>query len=129
MKTEYAQALLEILSDGTPVDTALAGLRAALEKKHHTKLYAPVLLEVLRTLETEHGVTQAVVAIASTHDATQLKSKIEAALSELGVSKETPVKEVVDETLIGGFVATFNYKERDHSYKKALTSLYESITT
>jgi F0F1-type ATP synthase delta subunit len=128
MKNEYARAFLEILNEGTPVETALTGLRAALEKKHHTKLFAPTLLEVLRTLEAEKGGKQAVVTVAKGSDTTALEAKIKAALDELGVTKDTPVKEVVDETLIGGFVATFDYQEHDQSYKKALTNLYESIT-
>lgn len=128
MKTEYAQAFLEILEDGTPVDTALAGLRRALDSKHHGKLLAPVLFEVLRTLESGKGAKEAVVTVATKGDTTTHKTKIEAVLSELGVSKDTPVNEVVDETLVGGFAVTFDYKEHDHSYKKALTNLYESIT-
>ncbi len=128
MKQQYAQAFLEILKDGTPVDTALTGLRRVLGSKHHGKLLAPVLFEVLRTLESGRGTKEAVVAVATKTDTSAHKAKIEAVLLELGVSKDTPVKEVVDETLVGGFTVTFDYKEHDQSYKKALKSLYESIT-
>jgi F0F1-type ATP synthase delta subunit len=127
MKIEYAQALLETLRDGMPVDTALPGLKSALKKKHHEKLFAPVLLEVLRVLEAEKGINTAEVRIARMADSASLKSQIETALQTLGVSNETQVKEVVDETIVGGFVVTYDYKEHDQSYKKSLTKLYESI--
>ena len=128
MKQHYAQAFLEMLEESMPVEAALTGLRAAMEKKSHTKLFVPVLLEVQRVLEAKKGVREAVVATTTTASATALKSQIDTALAELGVSKNIPLKTVVDETLVGGFVATFDYKEHDQSYKKALTNLFESIT-
>ena len=95
--------------------------------KQHNKLLGSVLLEILRVLESKKSSTEAVVAVAHAADATTLKTAIENALTSLGVAKDTPVKEVVDETLIGGFVATYNHKEHDASYNKSLKSLYESI--
>ena len=127
MKSQYAQAFLASIEEGVPVETALTGLVAALQKKQHNKLLGSVLLEILRVLESKKSSTEAVVAVAHAADATTLKTAIENALTSLGVSKDTPVKEVVDETLIGGFVATYNHKEHDASYKKSLKSLYESI--
>lgn len=127
MKTEYTHAFLATIQEGVSVDTALSGLRGALERKGHSKLYAPVLLEVLRALEAEKGTNQAVVLVAKTSDATSLKSAIKAALKELGATDATPVKEVVDETIVGGFVVTYDHKEHDQSYKKSLKNLYESI--
>ena len=128
MKNEYAQAFLALIKEGMPVETALSGLRAVLERKKHSKLYASVLLEVQRVLEAEKGVKQAVVTVASSDHSAALQTKIDAALMSLGVSNDTPIKHVVDETLIGGFVASFDHKEYDQSYKTALKSLYESIT-
>jgi F0F1-type ATP synthase delta subunit len=127
MKTEYAHALVAAINEGVSIDTALTGLKRALDRKHHSKLYAPVLLEVVRTLEANGGGTNAIVTVAKASDAAALKSAITAALAQLGTAKDTQVMEVVDETLIGGFVATYDYKEFDQSYKKALKSLYESI--
>jgi len=128
MKTQYSQAFLEVVKGRMPVDTALTGLKTALKKKNHSKLLAPVLLEVVRVLEAEKFANQAIVKTANQADHKTLKSSIEAVLVDLGVTKATPVKTTVDETLVGGFVATFDHKEYDQSYKKALKSLYESIT-
>lgn len=127
MKTEYAQAFFASIKEGVSPDAALSGLRRALERKNHGKLYAPVLLEVLRTLETRRDTRGAVVLVAKNSDTVALKEAIASALKELGATDTTPTREVVDETVIGGFVATYNFTEKDHSYKKALKSLYESI--
>ena len=128
MKTQYAQAFLEVVKGGMSAEAALAGLRSALKKKNHSKLLAPVLLEVVRVLEAEKFAKQAVVKTANQADHKALKSQIETVLSDLGVAKGAPVKTTIDETLVGGFVATFDYKEHDQSYKKSLTNLYKSIT-
>jgi F0F1-type ATP synthase delta subunit len=125
MKIEYAKAFLASLETGMSIEAALAGLKNALAKKQHTKLLGAVLLEALRHLETSRGGKTAVLAVARTTDASALKTQIKAALANLGTSKNTPVSEVVDETLVGGFVATYDYKEHDASYKKSLKSLYE----
>jgi F0F1-type ATP synthase delta subunit len=127
MKSQYAQALLGVLNDGMPVDTALLGLRAVLKKKQHEKLLPSILAEVLRVLDAKKGATHAVVAVASEADLASLKSAINAALQELGTTATTEVQTTVDGTLIGGFVARFNFKEQDRSYKKSLKNLYESI--
>jgi len=127
MKSQYAQALIAVLNDGMPVDAALAGLRGTLAKKQHDKLFAPILLEVLRTLEAKKGAAHATVLVASDADKTALATAIKEVLKELGATDKTEVQTTVDETLIGGFVAQFNFKEHNRSYKHALKSLYESI--
>ncbi len=128
MQNDYANALLAHITSGTPLDEALAGLVSVLKQKHHTKLLPGVLRLVLRTLEAEKGVLKATVRTAHASVSAADKAKIEAALAALGVTADTPVEEVVDETLIGGFIATYAHHEQDHSYKRALTNLYESIT-
>ena len=128
MKTDYTQAFLSTIQAGTPVDEALTGLHRVLTNRNHKKILVPILREVLRVLETGRGIKPAVVTTASDKISEQQRTQIAIVLRELGVSEETELKETVDETLIGGFIATFDYKEYDQSYKKALKSLYESIT-
>ena len=84
---------------------------------------------LLRVLEAEKFANKAIVKTATKADTAALKSQIDTALNGLGVKMNTPVQNVVDETLVGGFVATFDYKEYNQSYKKALKSLFESITS
>ncbi len=127
MQHAYTKALVELLGSGVPVDTALSGLLATLKAKHHEKLYGAILAETLRLLEAEKGVQVAVVRKASQLDSAAAAS-IALALKNLGVTAATEVREEIDQTLVGGFVATFNYQEHDQSYKRVLKSLYESIT-
>lgn len=128
MHTDYANALLAHLASGTSFDAAMDGLVSVLERKHHTKLLPAILRLVLRTLEAEKGVLKATVRTAHASVSATDKAKIAEALTALGVTAETPTEEIVDETLIGGFIATYAHHEQDHSYKRALTNLYESIT-
>lgn len=127
MQRAYTQAFIQILAEGTAVDTALAGLLRALKAKHHEKLYGAILAETLRLLTAEKGVQVAVVAKAP-HITDEDAAKIAAVLTKLGVTEDTEVREVVDETLVGGFVASYQYQEYDQSYKRVLKSLYDSIT-
>lgn len=128
MQHDYAQAFIAIIHDGTPIDSALSGLKAALAKKHHDKLFVPILSEVLRVLQSEKGVRTATVTLAKATVTDFEREQIQAGLRALGVTTSTTQVEVVDETLIGGFIATFDHQEYDHSYKRVLKSLYESIT-
>jgi F0F1-type ATP synthase delta subunit len=128
MKQQYVQAVLASVREGLAVDAVLAGLRTTLAQRRHEKLLVPVLLEVLRMLEAEKGVDVAEVRVARAADLAILKSTIATTLADLGASPKTTVTEVIDDTIIGGFVATYNYQEKDQSYKTTLKSLYESIT-
>lgn len=127
MQRAYTQAFLELLRSGTSIDTALGGLQRALKAKHHEKLYGAILAEALRLLTAEKGVQVAVVKKAPQLEA-DVARKIADVLKGLGAATDTEVREEIDATLIGGFVATFNYQEHDQSYKRVLKSLYESIT-
>jgi F0F1-type ATP synthase delta subunit len=128
MKHYYAQAVLASLKDGIPVEVVLSGLTNVLHKKRHGKLLVPVLHEVIRVLETRSGTDVAEVRVARSSDIALLTSNIKLALTNLGTTQTTSVREVIDETLIGGFVTSYNYREQDMSYKRLLKSLYESIT-
>lgn len=128
MKSQYAQAFIQTIESGTKVEAALKGLKAVLKKKHHEKLLAPILLEAVRILETSSGIEQAVVVTATEADHKKLAKEIQKTLKELDVPASVAVKTEVDETLIGGFTASYGSQEYDYSYKKLLKSLYESIT-
>lgn len=128
MQNDYAQAFLAHIASGTSFDTALAGLVSVLTRRNHTKLLPSILRLVLRKLEAAKGTKRATVRVASATMSQADTAKLTAALEALGVHEGTPTEEIVDETLIGGFVLQYNYHEQDHSYKRVLTNLYESIT-
>lgn len=127
MKAAYAEALIAVLDSGMPIEQALTGLLRAMKVKQHEKLYAPVLQEALRALEAKKGAKHAVVMVAHEGDKERLKADITSALALLGVPSKAEIVTSVNETLIGGFLVSYDGKERDGSYKKALKSLYESV--
>lgn len=128
IKHEYALAFLAALEDGVPVEKAIAGLKEVLADTHHEKMLRDVLIEDTEALEKFDNDAFATITVASAEDFINLKSEIDSALEKLGFTNETLVREVVDPTLIGGFMAVFNHKEYDASHKKSLRRLFESIT-
>lgn len=129
MQHDYTKALLALLESGTSLEDALRGLRAVLVSKHHVKLLPSILGEAVRVLESQKSAHVARVSVASASAADKLKAEIATALKALGTTSDTEVVQTFDATLVGGFVATYNHQERDQSYKRVLTSLYESIST
>ena len=128
MKRDYVLALLALIEDEIPIETALLGLKIVLKKRRHQKLLLPILRQVLLILVTKKGSDEAQVVIAGKNADGRLLEEIKIALLKLGIHEDTTIKEKFDETLVGGFVATYNYREYDYSYKRILKSLHESIT-
>ena len=56
------------------------------------------------------------------------KGDIKAALVTLGASHTTHVT-TIDDSIIGGLIATYNHRQIDQSYRTKLASLYQSIIT
>ena len=128
MKRDYVLALLALIEDEIPIETALLGLKIVLKKRRHQKLLLPILRQVLLILGTKKGADEAQVIMVDKNTSDNLAKEIKSALLKLGVHEDTAIKEKFDQTLIGGFVATYNYREYDYSYKRILKSLHESIT-
>jgi F0F1-type ATP synthase delta subunit len=127
MKKHYISAVLELLLEGRDVDVVLKDLAGALERKGHQKLYSPILKGVVRILEEKKNSIASGIIVAQEADFERLKKAIGEALEEIGGTlKDAHV--AVDETLIGGFIATHKGKLINRSYKQKLVSLYRSIT-
>lgn len=125
MKQHYITAVLEELQAGTDPDVVLSGLKKTLERKGHTRLYAPVLRRVVRVLEA--GSRESIsVTVARAGDYEVHKAAIQAALQKLGVNDEPSIQ--TDSTIVGGFVAEANSTRIDASYKSKLVTLYRSLT-
>lgn len=125
MKKNYITAVLEMLHDGQEPSTVLEGLKRTLKQKGHERLYASVLRGVERVLEA-HGAETSRVVVASNQAYEKQKTAILSALQSL--SSVNTHKVVVDETIIGGFIAEANDKQMDASYKTKLVSLYRNLT-
>lgn len=125
MQQDYATALLAQLHSGQPIDRALENLKQLLKQRDHLKLLPTILRITLRSLKTGQG-SGPVVVVANKKTWEQQQSHIVKVLASLGTDTSPALH--TDPSLIGGFVATHNYQERDYSYKQALINLFKSIT-
>ena len=123
MQRAYVTAFIEVLKP-TDVETALAGLRTVLSERGHERLLAPVLRAVVRELEATRPTT--IVTIAKQADEARQEERLKNLLSELGATEHPTI--VVDDTLIGGMIVEHNHVRVDESYKRALVTLYRSLT-
>ncbi len=126
MEKVYVQAVMELLENGSAIETVLGNLRAVMEKRGHVKALPTVLRAVVRALEMGTSESVATVTIARDIDATSLKTEIKSALTTLGA--DGAYTTVVDDTIIGGLIATYNHRQIDQSYRTKLNTLYQSIT-
>ena len=126
MEKVYVQAVLELLESGSKVETVLGNLRAVMEKRGHAKALSTVLRAVVRALEQGTTESVATITVASDADVTALKADIKTALATLGADGAHTT--VVDDTIIGGLIATYNHRQIDQSYRSKLVTLYQSIT-
>ncbi|MCA9365429.1 F0F1 ATP synthase subunit delta [Candidatus Kaiserbacteria bacterium] len=126
MKDIYTQALLETLKTNPDTEKVLTGFKNTLNTRGHSKIYTSVLKRVLVQLNSTGSITE--VIVANETDAKVFEKEIAKALAEVGGSI-SDAKTVVDNTIVGGFIAEHDYKRVDSSYKTKLVSLYRSLTT
>lgn len=126
MKKQYIHAVVELIERGIDIETVLKGLTHVLRKRGHMRLYAPILRGILVRLDTSAVASIPRVVTNSKDDFKKHKETIEAALSNL--KAEGPYEEAIDDTLIGGFIAEYDNKMIDASYKSKLLRLYRTIT-
>ena len=103
------------------------GLVVILEKRGHQSLLSGILAGVLRHVEAARPAGQASLTVASEASVSELKSAIESALKTLNATEKPTV--IIDQSIIGGFIATTDTESIDASYKRKLIDLYRSITT
>ena len=127
MEKSYVQAVLELLESGSEIETVLGNLRTVMTDRGHVKALPVVLRDVLRALEQGTTESTATITIARTSDEAALKVDIKSALTTLGAKSDTYTT-LVDDTIIGGIIATYNHRQIDQSYRSKLSNLYQSIT-
>lgn len=127
MKKHYITAVTDLLLKGGDVDAVLANLKTVLVRKGHEKLHTSILRGVLTELTVRKDLHTPFVFVASEADIARFREAITETLQTLNA----PVGEMqvtVDDTLIGGYIATHEGKLINRSYKEKLVSLYRSIT-
>lgn len=127
MEKVYVQVVLELLESGSAIETVLANLRAVMTARGHAKALPAVLRDIVRALELGTSESAATITIARTSDLPKLESDIKLALTMLGAESDLYTTQV-DDTIIGGLIATYNHRQIDKSYRSKLVTLYQSIT-
>lgn len=122
---DYAKAVAACITEGQDAKRVLASLESVLAHRGHQKLKGRILRTLARLLARSQG-SEAALFVASEADAQKLKQEIAAASKTLEASD---VVEVIDPTIIGGFVLRTKTKQLDQSYKSALLKLYRSVIT
>lgn len=127
MKQSYVQAVLDMIHAGKSPEEVLDGLQQVLSAKGHQRLYPSILAGVLRVLQAETDRYVPQVTVARNTDLVEHKEAIMAALRALGTDDEPVVAH--DDTLAGGFVASYQNRVYDASYKTKLAELYRKVTS
>jgi F0F1-type ATP synthase delta subunit len=120
-KKMYTAAALELLDKGASPDEVLSGLKRVLLGRGHQRLLRPILVHLLDSLSLRARQTP-IVTFAKEEDGLKFDSAVKASLRELDSREDARV--TVNDTIIGGYVASFGHKRIDHSYKRKLLSIY-----
>lgn len=126
MEKVYVQAVMELLTSGSDIETVLGNLRTVMTARGHAKALPTVLGAVLRMLEEQSDTSVPSITIARESDTSALAVDIKTALNTLGAKGAHTV--IVDDSIIGGIIATHNHRQIDQSYRTKLVTLYQSIT-
>ncbi len=120
MEREYAQALKEMVANGTDEASIVDGLVKHLKLEGRTKLL-PGILRELKGLQARAEAAAPRVEVASEEEAKN-------ALLEAKAEGITAPHAVINPSLIRGWRAQENGTLVDRSAKKALVDLYQKIT-
>ncbi len=126
MEKVYVQAVMELLESGSTIESVLGNLRTVMTNRGHAKALPMVLRAVVRALEQGTTESVATITVAREADVSALKSDIKLALATLGADGTHTT--IVDDTIIGGLITTYNHRQIDQSYRTKLVTLYQSIT-
>ncbi len=124
MINDYVTATYEALKEREP-DAVLFELRSVLAARNHTSLYPQILRALLERMEQEAESARPVVTVATEADAHD--PAVRADLATLGAAADPRI--VIDPTLIGGAVVSYQNRTIDTSYKAALKKIYQTLIT
>lgn len=124
MTASYTYAVLALIADGVDIETVLRGLKQTLAHRGHDHLYHTILRRVARQLAA--GTTTARIVVADNGDVVKHDAAIKADCDAHSIAYPEHIE--IDPTLTGGYILETGTQRIDRSYKRALTTLYESIT-
>lgn len=122
----YTEAAHGALEKGLTPEQMLAGLRTVLTRNGHSSLYTAVLKELVVSLKKDEADTVATIIVAH-HDDVQKYADSIAEFVREAHAQSTAV--VIDETIVGGFIAKTKTKKYNQSYAESLATIYRSIVS
>ena len=124
MQAAYTTAVLDLLKRGVDPSKVFRGLQTTLQARGHGKLYARIIRQVARRLP--HALRPSVkLTVAREADVAHYEEAIQAAMRSLNATEQPIV--VIDDALIGGFIAESADQRVDQSHHRKLRSLYQSV--
>lgn len=113
----YQKAAIDLLNKGEDVTTVLKGIRSAMDRRGHGKLYPSFLRALARVYPKLERGQGARLIVAKESDADAYKKKF-------GESTVT-----IDPTIVGGYVHVKDHIREDNSYKQKLLTWYRRATS
>ncbi|OGG81795.1 hypothetical protein A3H74_01300 [Candidatus Kaiserbacteria bacterium RIFCSPLOWO2_02_FULL_51_13] len=126
MENNYAQALWQMVENGTTPARAVRSLYEMLERHGRAALMPRIARAFLRIASREQARSTVVLSMAREKD-TRAKQEAKRAFVTFGKG-EGDVVERIDETLIGGWRLEGQGQVIDASFKKALLDVYNGAT-
>jgi F0F1-type ATP synthase delta subunit len=124
LEAGYAHALYELQKgQGLSADAAVSKLMKVLKGKGHVKLLPRIVAEFEKILDMGRNEDTITMTCAKEQD---FKKYGEELKEHLGTTGSDFTKEVVDDTIIGGFILQKGEIIIDGSYKKKLLLLYQN---
>ena len=122
----YAHALYDLEREGNlDADTAVSKLVQILKAKGHIRLLPSILSEYKETLEISRDKKTVILTCARESDFEKYRIELK---EHLGHLNSDFTEEVVDDTIIGGYILQKEDSVIDASFKKKLLLLYQGAT-
>lgn len=114
----YQKATLDLLKSGEDIKDVLKGVRSAMERRGHLKLYPALLRALIRVYPRVEARQMPSLIVAKESDAKSYAKRF--------TDKE--MKVVIDPTIVGGYVYESGHTREDNSYKQKLLTWYRRAT-
>lgn len=126
---QYARALFSIVTKASPqaIEEIHSNTRAILAKRGHEKLLPRIVAEYSR-LQHLKAAEKPILTVARESDVEQKREAIVRMLPQLNIGRDE-LEVAIDPSIVGGFSIRTERAQYDASYKRALISLYQHLTT
>jgi F0F1-type ATP synthase delta subunit len=127
MEHTYAQALWNMIEEGTAPSKALRALRDSLKENGRESLLPRIGRAFARIAERETRRSDMVLTVAREKDERKVRTQVKEVIAKLGIDGKD-LKTRIDDTLIGGWRLEGRGHLVDASFKKQLLTMYNRTT-